>query len=77
MHGVIFFAVLFVAKVIGNALSTAKTILIQRSRWIIAGVIAVKKVSLTNKEKRAEFGSTLKDFIFLYKYFLQILLTQL
>ena len=41
MHGVIFFAILFVAKVIDNALSTAKTILIQRSRWIIAGVIVM------------------------------------
>lgn len=77
MHEVIFFAILFVAKVIDNALSTAKTILIQRSRWIIAGVIVAKKVSLTNKEKRAEFGSTLKDFFFLYNFFLQVLLTQL
>ena len=41
MHGVIFFAILFVAKVIDKALSTAKTILIQRSRWIIAGVIVM------------------------------------
>lgn len=41
MHGVIFFAILFVAKVVDNALSTAKTILIQRSRWIIAGVIVM------------------------------------
>ena len=41
MHGVIFFAILIVAKVIDNALSTAKTILIQRSRWIIAGVIVM------------------------------------
>ena len=41
MLGVIFFAILFVAKVIDNALSTAKTILIQRSRWIIAGVIVM------------------------------------
>lgn len=32
--------------------------------WIIAGVIAAKKVSLTNKEKCAEFGSTLKNFFF-------------
>ena len=41
MHGVIFFAILFVAKVVDNALSTAKPILIQRSRWIIAGVIVM------------------------------------
>ena len=41
MHGVTFFAILFVSKVVDNALSTAKTILIQRSRWIIAGVIVM------------------------------------
>ena len=37
----IYFAVLFLAKVFDNALSTTKTILIQRSRWLLAGVSVV------------------------------------
>lgn len=41
MHGLLFVGLMFIAKVIDNALSTAKTILIQRSRWIIAGVIVM------------------------------------
>ena len=34
-------AVLFAAKVADNALSTTKTILVQRSRWILAGIAVV------------------------------------
>ena len=41
MHGLLFVGLMFIAKVIDNALSTAKTILIQRSRWVIAGVIVM------------------------------------
>lgn len=41
MCSLIYFAVLFLAKVFDNALSTAKTILIQRSRWLLAGVSVV------------------------------------
>ena len=38
MHSMIYFGALFLAKVLDNALSTAKTILIQRSRWLMAGI---------------------------------------
>lgn len=38
MYSVIYFGVLFLAKVLDNALSTTKTILIQRSRWLLAGI---------------------------------------
>lgn len=41
MCSLIYFTVLFLAKVFDNALSTAKTILIQRSRWLLAGVSVV------------------------------------
>ena len=38
MISVLYMALLFVAKVVDNALSTAKTILIQRNRCILAGI---------------------------------------
>ena len=38
MTTIIHLAVLFFAKVLDNALSTAKTILIQRNRCLLAGV---------------------------------------
>ena len=38
MNSVLYMALLFVAKVVDNALSTAKTILIQRNRCLLAGV---------------------------------------
>lgn len=38
MTGWIYFTILFVAKVIDNMLGTAKTILVQRSRCILAGL---------------------------------------
>lgn len=41
MYRMIYFAVLFLAKVLDNALSTTKTILIQRSRWLLAGIAVV------------------------------------
>lgn len=41
MCSLIYFAVLFLAKVFDNALSTTKTIMIQRSRWLLAGVSVV------------------------------------
>ena len=41
MCSLIYFAVLFLAKVFDNALSTTKTILIQRSRWLLAGIAVV------------------------------------
>ena len=34
-------AALFIAKVVDNALSTSKTIMIQRSRWVLAGFAVV------------------------------------
>ena len=36
-----YFGVLFLAKVLDNALSTTKTIMIQRSRWILAGIAVI------------------------------------
>lgn len=41
MHSIIYFGVLFLAKVLDNALSTTKTILVQRSRWLLAGIAVV------------------------------------
>ena len=41
MGSLIYYAVLFLAKVLDNALSTTKTILIQRSRWLLAGIAVV------------------------------------
>lgn len=41
MYSVIYFGVLFLAKVLDNALSTTKTILVQRSRWLLAGIAVV------------------------------------
>lgn len=41
MGSLIYFGVLFLAKVLDNALSTTKTILIQRSRWLFAGIAVV------------------------------------
>ena len=38
MISMIYMAALFVTKVLNNALGAAKTILIQRSRWLLAGV---------------------------------------
>ena len=41
MGSLIYFGVLFLAKVLDNSLSTTKTILIQRSRWLLAGIAVV------------------------------------
>ncbi|MBU3840474.1 MAG: hypothetical protein IAA25_05755 [Candidatus Ruminococcus intestinipullorum] len=38
MSSMIYFGSIFFAKVIDNALNTTKTILIQRSRWLLAGI---------------------------------------
>lgn len=38
MNGFIYLTILFLAKVLDNALGTAKTILVQRNRCILAGV---------------------------------------
>ena len=38
MSSILFLVVLFLAKVLDNALSTTKTIFIQRSRWLLAGI---------------------------------------
>lgn len=37
----IYLGTIFLAKVLDNALSTTKTILIQRSRWLLAGIAVV------------------------------------
>ena len=41
MSSVIYLSALFLAKVLDNALSTSKTILIQRSRWLFAGFTVI------------------------------------
>lgn len=41
MSSIIYFGSIFFAKVIDNALNTTKTILIQRSRWLLAGMAVV------------------------------------
>lgn len=41
MSSIIYLAVLFAAKVADNALSTTKTIMVQRSRWILAGFAVI------------------------------------
>lgn len=41
MSSIIYFGSIFFAKVIDNALNTTKTILIQRSRWLLAGLAVV------------------------------------
>lgn len=41
MNSILFLLVLFVAKVIDNAINTSKTIMIQRSRWILAGFAVI------------------------------------
>lgn len=41
MHGVIYLGLLFIAKVIDNGINTTKTIMIQRSRWVLAGTAVV------------------------------------
>lgn len=41
MSSLIYFGVIFLAKVLDNALSTTKTILIQRSRWLLAGIAVI------------------------------------
>lgn len=37
----LYLGTLFLAKVLDNALSTTKTILIQRSRWVLAGIAVI------------------------------------
>ena len=41
MGGILYLGSIFLAKVMDNALSTTKTILIQRSRWLLAGIAVV------------------------------------
>lgn len=41
MNSILYFLTLFCAKVFDNALGTSKTILIQRSRWLLAGIAVV------------------------------------
>lgn len=37
----LYLGALFLAKVLDNALSTTKTVLIQRSRWVLAGIAVI------------------------------------
>ena len=37
----LYLGALFLAKVLDNALSTTKTILVQRSRWVLAGIAVI------------------------------------
>lgn len=41
MSSILYFGSIFLAKVLDNGLSTTKTILIQRSRWLLAGIAVV------------------------------------
>ena len=41
MSGIIYLVALFIAKVVDNALGTTKTIMILRSRWVIAGFAVI------------------------------------
>ena len=41
MHSLIYLGILFIAKVIDNAINTTKTIMIQRSRWVLAGIAVI------------------------------------
>lgn len=41
MSSILFLVTLFIAKVIDNAINTSKTIMIQRSRWILAGFTVI------------------------------------
>lgn len=41
MGSIIYLGVLFLAKVLDSALGTSKTILIQRSRWLFAGLTVI------------------------------------
>ena len=41
MENLFYLGVLFLAKVFDNALNTTKTIMIQRSRWLLAGLSVV------------------------------------
>ena len=41
MSSILHMAILFLAKVLDNAINTTKTIMIQRSRWVLAGIAVV------------------------------------
>ena len=41
MHSIIYLEILFIAKVIDNAINTTKTIMIQRSWWVLAGIAVI------------------------------------
>ena len=41
MNSILYFAILFIAKVIDNAINTTKTIMIQRSQWVLAGIAVI------------------------------------
>ena len=41
MSSILYMAILFLAKVMDNAINTTKTIMIQRSRWVLAGMAVV------------------------------------
>lgn len=41
MHSIIYLEILFIAKVIDNVINTTKTIMIQRSRWVLAGIAVI------------------------------------
>lgn len=41
MHSIMYFVILFVAKVVDNAINTTKMIMVQRSRWVLAGLAVI------------------------------------
>ena len=61
MINMLHYMVLFAAKVLDNALGTAKTIMIQRSRWLLAGLAVVMSdfIYLTIMKNVVSDGSTL------------------
>ena len=70
MGSLIYYAVLFLAKVLDNALSTTKTILIQRSRWLLAGIAVVLSDFIYFwLTKRIVFPLSAILFIFLMHFF--------
>ena len=58
MISLINLAVLFTAKVADNALSTTKTILVQRSRWILAGILRFFCINFKKSSASVKSGVT-------------------
>ena len=62
MSSIIYFGSIFLAKVLDNALSTTKTILIQRSRWLLAGIAVVISDFIYLRDRHAPKSELARDF---------------